>query len=111
MGESKYRKLNVVMYVNTYKRLRWYSAVTGESMIRIIIKALNYSLHHRRDFSKFMEEYLNEMAGEVTTVRTFSVKERPYYKIKELSGIFKHSLSSWVDSAVAFYLDNVGTRK
>ena len=110
MGESKYRKLNVVMYVDTYKKLKWYSSVTGESMVRIIIKALNYSLHHRKDFSKFMEEYLNEMAGEVTTVRTFSIKERTHDKIKELSEIFKHSLSSWVDSAVAFYLDNVKTR-
>ncbi|WP_297548538.1 hypothetical protein [Thermococcus sp.] len=111
MSKAEYKKLNVVMYVDTYKKLRWYSAVTGESMIKIIIKALNYSLSHKRKFSKFMKEYLDEMAGEVTTVRTFSIKERTHDKIKELSGIFKHSLSSWVDSAVAFYLENVNSRR
>lgn len=110
MSKSEYKKLNVVMYVNTYKRLRWYSAVSGESMIRIIIKALNYSLSHKKMFSKFMEEYSNKMAGEITTVRTFSVKERVHERIREISEKLGHSISMWVDSAVAFYLENANRR-
>ena len=103
MGRQ-YKKLNVVMYVNTYEELKEYSDVVGESMIRIIIKALNYSLHHRKDFSKFMKEYLKEMAGELTTVRTFSVKKRVHERIREISEKLGESMSCLVDSAVAFYL-------
>jgi len=97
------------MYVDTYKKLKEYSDISGESMVRIIIKALNYSLHHRKDFSRFMKEYFNEMAGELTTVRTFSVKEIVHKRIKEISEKLGESISSWVDSAVAFYLKKSGS--
>jgi len=103
--DRQYKKLNVVMYVDTYEKLKEYSSVTGESMIKIILKALNYSLHYRKNFSKFMKEYFNEMAGELTTVRTFSVKKEVHMKIKEISEKLGESISSWVDSAVAFYLN------
>lgn len=111
MNKVEYKKLNVVMYVNTYKKLREYSDVSGESMIKIIVKALNYSLHHRGKFSKFTKKYFDDMNGEITTVRTFSVKKRTYEKIKEISDELGYSISSWVDSAVAFYLENANNRK
>jgi len=107
MGKSRYKKLNVVMYVNTYKKLKEYSTVSGESMIRIILKSLRYSLHHRKDFSRFREEYFDSMAGKITTVRTFSVKERVHEIIRELSRKLGESMSCLIDSAVAFYLKKV----
>lgn len=104
---TRYKKLNVVLYVDTYKKLKEYSDISGESMVRIIIKALNYSLHHKKDFSRFRKEYFDSMAGKITTVRTFSVKERVHRTIRELSKKLEDSMSCLVDSAVAFYLKKV----
>ncbi|KUH33346.1 hypothetical protein APY94_06310 [Thermococcus celericrescens] len=107
MGKEGYKKLNVLMYVETYKSLKEYSERSSIPMVKVIIKALNFSINHIDKFKKFLQWYVDFMAGDITTLRTFSVSEVNHKRIKTWAEKLDLSMSMWIDSAVAFYLRNI----
>ncbi|WP_367884801.1 hypothetical protein [Thermococcus sp. JCM 11816] len=98
------KKLNVLMHVETYRSLKEYSEKNDIAMIKVIIKALNFSIKHLDKFKKFLRQYADFISGDVTTLRTFSVSEMNHERIKAWAEKLDLSVSKWVDSAVAFYL-------
>ncbi|AMQ18803.1 hypothetical protein [Thermococcus peptonophilus] len=104
MGKKEYKKLNVLMHVETYRSLKEYSEENNIAMIKVIIKALNFSIKHLDKFKKFLQQYADFISDDITTLRTFSVSEINHERIKVWAEKLGLSMSTWVDSAVAFYL-------
>jgi len=99
------KKLNIIMYVDTFKKLKTYAKDHDLTLKETMIKALNFALKHKLEFKTFLSEYYKD---DITTLRTFKVSEDIHKKIKKISDKYGVSMSQLVDAAIEFYLKAIG---
>jgi len=99
------KKLNIIMYVDTFKKFKSYAKNHELTLKETMIKALNFALKHRIEFKAFLSEYYKD---DITTLRSFKVSKGTHEKIKEISNRYDVSMSQLIDAAIEFYLKAMG---
>jgi len=95
------KKLNIIMYVDTFKKLKTYAKEHDLTLKETMLRALNFALKHKSKFKTFLSEYYKD---DITTLRSFKVSEDTHQKIKSIARHYGVSMSLLIDGAIEFYL-------